>query len=113
MMSVKKPGSNVKTPAIIRKILSSIFILVLKYPVNPTDTQVIPIIAVIIFGITVIPGLIIINSGLKTNIYGIKKAPIANLVACNPVFIGSDLATPAAATAARHTGGVTSAMIPK
>ena len=57
-MSVKKPGSNVKTPAIIRKILSSIFILVLKYPVNPTDTQVIPIIAVIIFGITVIPGLI-------------------------------------------------------
>ena len=68
---------------------------------------------VIIFGITVIPGLIIINSGLKTNIYGIKKAPIANLVACNPVFIGSDLATPAAATAARHTGGVTSAMIPK
>ena len=52
MMSVKKPGSNVKTPAIIRKILSSIFILVLKYPVNPTDTQVIPIIAVIIFGIT-------------------------------------------------------------
>ena len=33
--------------------------------------------------------------------------------AVKPVFIGSDLAMPAAAYAARPTGGVTSAMMPK
>ena len=77
------------------------------------ETQHIPIMAVIMLEITVGPGFIIIKSGLITNIYGIRNAPIASLVACIPVSIGSDFATPAAATAARHTGGVTSAIIPK
>ena len=45
--------------------------------------------------------------------YGIIKAAIANLDALNPVRIGSPPEIPVAAKAAKATGGVISATIPK
>ncbi len=45
--------------------------------------------------------------------YGTKKAAMASFDAFRPVFIGLAFAIPAPAKAARATGGVTSAMMPK
>jgi len=45
--------------------------------------------------------------------YGTRKAAIASFDAFIPVFMGFAFAIPAPAKAARATGGVTSAIIPK
>lgn len=57
--------------------------------------------------------LIINNSGSITNIYGMIKAATASFEALIPVRIGSPPEIPVAAKAAKATGGVISATIPK
>ena len=57
--------------------------------------------------------LIISIAGLNTKMYGMMNAPMASFVAFKAVFIGFPFAMAAPAKAARATGGVTSAMIPK
>jgi hypothetical protein len=53
------------------------------------------------------------KAGDKTKIYGIRNAAMASLEAFIPVFIGSLPAIPEPAKAAKATGGVTSAIMPK
>ena len=56
---------------------------------------------------------IINNWGLYTNMKGTMYEAIPILAAIYPVFIGFDFATPAAANAARQTGGVILDVTPK
>src|SRR5690625_201173 len=85
-----------------------------KYPINALLTATIPIIAVTT---DIISSQAVTSTktkiGLYTNIYGTINAAIANFTAVTPLLNGFALAIPAPAYAAKHTGGVISATIPK
>ena len=53
------------------------------------------------------------STGDRTNMYGMMKAAMASFDALMPVLRGLPPAMPDPAKAARATGGVTSAMMPK
>lgn len=96
-------------------ILSIIFIFATKKFIKDALMATIPKIAVINTGnkLPHVQSPCNNNTGLDTKTYGIMNAAIDSLKATTPAFIGLAFAIPAPAYAAKHTGGVISATIPK
>src|SRR5699024_2267970 len=89
-------------------------IFLYQYPTMLAPMAIIPSSADIMMNVTSNAFVSIINiCGWSTNIYGMMNAAMANLTAFPPVRIGSPPDIPVAAKAARATGGVISATIPK
>lgn len=125
--SVNGSGMTSMIAEIIKITLEITLTCVLKNPSKPAARAIKPIIVEITttavshsddngysLALVIKPSISMSNiDGSKTKINGIKKPANDSFNAWKPVFIGSPSAIPAPAKAAKATGGVTLAKIPK